>query len=151
MVSTKELATNRKAYHEYFIEETYEAGIELTGSEVKSIRAHKVNLKDGYVRIQNGQAWLENVHIAQYTQANRMNHDPLRPRRLLLHKKEIMHLLGKIQMRGYTLIPLRMYLKGSLIKVEIGLCRGKKLYDKRRAIAERETRREIERAIKYNM
>jgi len=144
----KVISVNRQAYHDYFVEETFEAGIALTGTEIKSIRAGKVNLRGAYAQIRNGEAWLEGVHIAPYEEGSYQNHDPLRPRRLLLHRRQIDYLLGKVQARGLTLIPLRLYLKGDLAKVELGLCRGKKLYDKRAAVAEREARREIERAVK---
>jgi SsrA-binding protein len=143
------VADNRKARHDYFIEETYEAGIALTGSEIKSIRAGQVNLRGGYVRIVDGEAWLYDVHIAPYEQSGLyFNHEPTRPRKLLLHRREISRIAGQVERQGYTLVPLRLYLRGRRAKVEIGLARGKKLYDKRDDIARREARRDIERALK---
>lgn len=142
------IAQNRKAYHDYSIEETVEAGISLTGTEVKSVREGRVNLKDSYVIIKNGEAFLLNCHISPYSHGNIMNHDPLRTRKLLLHKREIQKLLGKATQKGYSLIPLKIYLKGPRIKVEIGLAKGKKLFEKRESIKAREARREIERAMK---
>jgi SsrA-binding protein len=142
------IAQNRKAYHDYSIEETVEAGISLTGTEVKSVREGRVNLKDSYVIIKNGEAFLLNCHISPYSHGNIMNHDPLRTRKLLLHKREIQKLLGKATQKGYSLIPLKIYLKGPRIKVEIGLAKGKKLFEKRESIKAREARREIERALK---
>ena len=144
----RDVAVNRRAYHEYFIDEKYEAGVMLTGTEVKSVRNGRTNLRDGYVRIDNGEAWLENVHISPYAQGNLMNHEPLRPRKLLLHRKEISSLIGKVKQRGYTLIPLRVYFSRNHAKVEVGLARGKREYDKREAIAEREAKREIARAVR---
>ncbi|NBO65613.1 MAG: SsrA-binding protein SmpB, partial [Acidobacteria bacterium] len=128
------IATNREAYHNYFILETFEAGIQLTGTEVKSARAGKVTLKDGYVRVADGEAWLLNVHISPYSHGNRENHEPDRDRRLLLHKREIERLFAKIREKGLTLVPTKFYFKGNLVKCEIGLARGKKLYDKRESI-----------------
>lgn len=142
------IATNKKAYHEYFIEETYEAGLVLSGTEIKSIRAGKVSLREGYVKVAGGEAWLMDVHIAPYEHGSYFNLEPTRARKLLLHRDEINRLRGRINERGFTVVPLRLYLKGGLVKVEIGLARGKKLYDKRAAIAERETKRQIERALK---
>jgi SsrA-binding protein len=142
------IATNRKAHHEYTLEDSIEAGLVLMGSEIKSIRDHRVNLKDGYVLEQNGELWLMNVHISEYDQAGVFGHDPLRPRKLLLHKKEIARLITRIRERGYTLVPTQMYLKDGRAKVEITLARGKKQYDKRTAISERDNRRDIERALK---
>lgn len=144
----KVVATNREAYHNYFILETYEAGIELTGTEVKSIREGRATLKDGYVRVADGQALLINVHISPYTHGNRQNHDPDRDRRLLLHKSEIMRLFSKIREKGLTLVPTRFYFKGNLIKCEIGLAKGKKLYDKRETEARRDQDREARAALK---
>src|SRR5437870_11843946 len=144
----RDVAVNRRAYHDYFIDEKYEAGVMLTGTEVKSIRNGRANLRDGFVRIDNGEAWLENVHISQYEQANLMNHEPLRPRKLLLHRKEISSLIGKVRQKGYTLIPLRVYFSRNRAKVEVGLARGKQQYDKREAIAERDAKREIARAMR---
>ncbi|MBC7242003.1 MAG: SsrA-binding protein SmpB [Anaerolineae bacterium] len=139
------IATNRKAYHDYHLEQTFEAGIALTGSEIKSVRAGRVNLRDSFVLIRNGEAWLVDAHIAQYEQASRDNHEPKRDRKLLLHKQEIARLASRVQEKGYTIVPLRMYLKGNLAKVEIALARGKRLYDKREAIAQRDSEREMER------
>ena len=144
----KVMAVNRKAYHEYFVDETIEAGLALTGTEIKSIRAGRVNLRDGYVTIRAGELWLLNVHISPYDQGSRENHPPLRERRLLLHRQEINRLRGRVQERGYTIVPLRLYLRRNLAKVEIALVRGKKLYDKRDVLAEREADRVIERALK---
>lgn len=142
------LARNRRAFHDYHVLETIEAGIELQGTEVKSLRNGRAQLQDGYVRVHDGEAWLLGVHISPYEQGNRSNHDPTRPRRLLLHRREIDYLRGKVQLQGLTLVPLRFYLKGNRIKVEIGLCRGKKLWDKRQAMAERDARREAERVAR---
>jgi SsrA-binding protein len=139
------LARNRQATHEYAILETFEAGVELTGTEVKSLRAGRTQLKEGYVRVENGEAWLLQVHISPYAEGNRANQDPLRRRRLLLHRREIDYLDGKVRQQGLTLVPLRMYVKGNRIKLAIGLARGKKLWDKRQAMAERDSRREAER------
>ncbi|SRR5579883_176412 len=146
--SVKVVAVNRQAYHDYFVDETYEAGIVLTGTEIKSVRAGKVNLRGAFARLKNGEVWLEGSHIAVFDQGSYMNHDPLRNRKLLLHRREINHLIGKVQTKGLTLIPLKLYLKGDHAKIELGLCRGKKLYDKRDAIAQRDARREIERAVR---
>lgn len=142
------LAENRKARHDYFIEETHEAGIALLGSEVKSCRLGRVSLQDAYARVENGEVLLYNVHISPYEQANRWNHDPKRVRKLLLHKHEILRLYGQVRQKGYTLVPLRFYLKNGRVKVELALVRGKRQYDKREAIAERDVRREIERALR---
>ncbi|HZU12653.1 MAG TPA: SsrA-binding protein SmpB [Chloroflexota bacterium] len=144
----KVMATNRRAFHDYFIDEKLEAGLVLTGTEIKSIREGRVNLREGYARIGNGEAWLSNVHIAPYEQGNRYNHEPLRERKLLLHRSEINRLVGQLRQRGYTLVPLQLYLSHGVAKVELGLARGKKQFDKRHAIAEREARREIERGIR---
>src|SRR2546423_113843 len=144
----RDVAVNRRAYHDYFIDKKYEAGVMLTGTEVKSVRNGRTNLRDGFVRIGNGEAWLENVHISPYAQGNPMNHQPMRPPKLLLHRKEISSLIGKVKQKGYTLIPLRMYFSRNHAKVEIGLGRGKRQYDKREAIAEREAKREIARAVR---
>lgn len=141
------LATNRKAYHDYLIHEVYEAGIALTGSEVKAIRAGRANLRDGFAKVEGGQVWLWNVHVGAYEPASRFGHAPKRPRRLLLHRAEIRRLTGKVEERGYTLVPLRLYLRGHRVKVELGLGRGRKLHDKREALAQREAQREIERAL----
>jgi SsrA-binding protein len=144
----RDVAVNRRAFHDFFIDEKYEAGAVLTGTEVKSIREGRCNLRDGYVRIDGHEAWLENVHISPYAQGNLMNHDPLRPRKLLLHRKQIASLIGKVKQKSYTLIPLRVYFSRNRAKVEIGLARGKRQYDKREAIAARDAKREIERAVR---
>ncbi|WP_053368179.1 SsrA-binding protein SmpB [Bacillus sp. FJAT-27245] len=144
----KTVAQNKKAYHDYFIEETYEAGIVLQGTEIKSIRAGKVQLKDSYARIHNGEMFLYSVHISPYEQGNRYNHDPLRTRKLLLHKREIMKLLGETKEAGYALVPLKMYLKNGYAKVLIGLAKGKKKYDKREDLKQKEAKRDIERAFR---
>jgi SsrA-binding protein len=144
----KIISQNRKAYHDYHIEDTLEAGIALSGTEVKSLRDGRANLKDSYVTVKGGEAYLLNCHISPYSHGNIMNHEPLRTRKLLLHRKEIDRLRGKIEAKGYTLIPLKLYFKGSFAKVEIGLARGKKFFEKRDTIKEREARREIEKAIK---
>lgn len=146
--SVKVVAKNSKAYHDYFIEEKYEAGIELAGTEVKSIRQGHVNLKDSFCHIKDGQMSVIGMHISPYEKGNIFNKDPLRVRRLLLHKYEIMKLNGKIAEKGYTLVPLQVYFKGSLVKVEVGLARGKKLYDKRADIAKKDQRRELEKEFK---
>ncbi len=144
----KVISKNRKAWHDYDIEETYEAGIVLTGTEVKSVRNARVNLKDSYARIDNNEMFLYNMHISPYEQGNRFNHEPMRIRKLLMHKMEISRLYGKIKEKGYALIPLKIYLTKGLVKIELGLARGKKLYDKRRDIAERDSKREVERAFR---
>jgi len=144
----KIVCQNRKAYHDYHIEETLEAGISLLGTEVKSLREGKANLKDSYVIIKERQAFLLNCHISPYSHGNIMNHDPLRTRKLLLHRKEIDRLTGKVTAKGYTLVPLKIYFKGSFAKVEIGVAKGKRFFEKRDTIKEREARREIERAMK---
>lgn len=146
--SVKVVARNREAYHEYFVEEEVEAGIELCGTEVKSIRAGTLNLKDAWCGIKDGEMLLNQMHISPYDHGNIFNKDPRRPRRLLLHKREIMRLYGKVKQDGYSLIPLSVYFKGSRVKVNVGLCKGKKLYDKRQSAAERDAKRQIERAIK---
>ena len=142
------MARNREAYHEYFVEEEYEAGIELMGTEVKSIRAGTLNLKDAWCGIKDGELLLNQMHISPSDHGNRFNPDPRRIRRLLMHKREIMRLLGKVKQDGYSLIPLSVYFKGSRVKINIGLCKGKKLHDKRQAAAERDAKRQIERAMK---
>jgi SsrA-binding protein len=139
------LARNRQARHEYEILETFEAGLELQGTEVKALRNGRANLREGYVRIENGQAWLMQTNISPYEQGNRGNHEPDRRRRLLLHKREIEYLDGRVRLQGLTLVPLDLHLRNNRIKLEIGLARGKKLWDKRQAIAERDSRRETER------
>ena len=142
------VAENRKAYHDYFVDEKYEAGIELFGTEVKSIRGGQVNLKDSYCEVRNGEIFAVGFRVSPYEQGNIFNRDPMREKRLLMHKREIMKLHGLVSQKGYTLIPLRIYLVGSRLKMEIGLCRGKKLYDKRESIAKKESNREIERQFK---
>ncbi len=142
------IATNRKAYHDYFIEETYEAGISLLGTEVKSLREGRVNLKDSYALIKDGEAFLLNCHISPYSHGNIQNHDPLRTRKLLLHKKEISRIWGKTTQQGLTLIPLKIYFRQGRVKVEIGIAKGKRQYEKRESIKEREAKREIERHMK---
>ncbi|MGC7871809.1 SsrA-binding protein SmpB [Desulfosporosinus sp. SYSU MS00001] len=144
----KVVSDNRKAFHDYFIEDRIEAGIILTGTEIKSIRNGRVNLKDSYAHLDNGEIWVYQMHISPYEQGNRFNHDPLRPRKLLLHRSEINKLVGRIQQQGLTLIPTKMYLKRGLAKVELGVAQGKKNYDKRQALAEKESKRDIERALK---
>lgn len=146
--SRKTIASNKKAFHDFFIEETYECGIELVGTEVKSLRAGKVNLRDSYAMIKNGEAFLCGVHISPYEQGNRFNHDPMRDRRLLLHKQEIMRLLGYIQQKGLTLVPTELYFANGRVKVSLAVAKGKKLFDKRDAIAAKETAREIDRRLK---
>ena len=144
----KTIADNRKARHDYFVEEVYEAGIELFGTEVKSLRAGGVNLKDSYCEIDGGEMFALGVHISPYDHGNIFNRDPLRHRKLLLHKNEIRKLIGLIQQQGYSLVPLSVYLKGSRVKVQLGLCKGKKLYDKREDAAKKDAKRQIERAVK---
>ena len=144
----KTISTNKKAFHDYFIEESMEAGIELTGTEVKSLRAGGVNLRDAWCSIDHGEILLCGMHISPYDHGNIFNRDPLRVRRLLLHKREIMRLFGLTKQQGFTLIPLSVYFKGSLVKVQVGLCRGKKLYDKREDAARRDMKREADRALK---
>ncbi len=145
----KVVARNKKAYHDYHIEDTYQAGMVLQGSEIKSIRANNISLQEGYVEERGGELWLVGVHIAPYEQANRFGHsDPLRPRKLLLHKREIAQLITRMRERGYTIVPTMVYLEGGRAKVEIALAKGKKLYDKRAAIAKRDSEREIRRALK---
>ena len=142
------IAVNRQAYHDYFVDETYEAGIALTGTEIKSIRAGKVNLRGAYARARENEVWIEGMHVAVYEHGTYMNHDPLRPRKLLLHRRQISHLMTRVQAKGLTLVPLKLYIKHNRAKLELGLCRGKKQYDKREAIAERDARRDIARATK---
>jgi len=144
----KQVASNRKAMHEYFIEDRLEAGIALTGTEIKSVRAARINLRDGFVLIRNGEAWLINVHISPYDFGNRENHEPRRERRLLLHRQEIRKLLSKVSERGWTIVPLRMYLVKGRAKVEIALVRGKRLYDRKDAVAERDADRDLRRQLK---
>ena len=141
-------AKNRNAYHEYFVEETFEAGISLSGTEVKSIRQGTLNLKEAWCTIKNGELFVQQMHISPYEKGNIFNKDPMRPRKLLMHRKEIMHLLGKVKQDGYSLIPLSVYFRGPLAKLEIGLCKGKKLYDKRESAAKRDAQRQMDRVIK---
>ena len=144
----KLIANNKKAHHDYFLEETFEAGVELFGTEVKSLRQGHCSIKEAFIHIENGEVIIYGMHVSPYEKGNIFNKDPLRPKRLLMHKKEIMRLLGKIKEKGYTLIPVKVYFKGSLVKVEIALARGKKLYDKRQDIAKKDARREAERDFK---
>ena len=144
----KTIAENRKAFHDYFVEESFEAGIELCGTEVKSLRAGGVNLKDAWCSVVEGELFVNGMHISPYEQGNIFNRDPVRVRRLLMHKREIMRLLGITKQAGYSLIPLSLYFKGSRVKVQVGLCRGKKLYDKREDAAKRDMKREAQRGLK---
>ena len=144
----KTVATNRKAYHNYLIQDSIEAGIALTGSEIKSIRAGRVTLGDAYVRPEAGELWLVNAHIARYEASSYLSHEPRRPRKLLLHRKQINNLTSQVVQKGFTLVPLKLYIKDSIAKVEVALAKGKKLYDKRESIARREAEREIGRALK---
>ncbi len=146
--SLKTIAQNKKAYHDYFVDESYEAGIELCGTEVKSLRAGKVNLKDSWCSIVEGEIFVNGMHISPYEHGNIFNRDPVRVRRLLMHKKEIMKLYGTVKQTGFSLIPLSLYFKGSRVKVQVGLCRGKKLYDKRSDMAAKSAKRDIDRAMK---
>lgn len=144
----KVITVNRQAYHDYTVERTVEAGISLVGTEIKSIREGRVNLRTSYALIRRGEVWLENAHIAVYEHGNRFNHDPVRPRKLLLHKREINQLETRVATKGLTLIPLKLYLKGGRAKIELGLCRGKKLYDKRETLIKRDVQRDIERIVR---
>ena len=146
--SIKNIALNKKARHDYFVEDTYEAGIELAGTEVKSIRAGGINLKDSYCIVKNGELLVVGMHISPYEKGNIFNRDPLRSRRLLMHKREINKLNGHVMRDGYALVPLSVYFKGPLVKVEVGLCKGKKLYDKREDLARKQAGRELERELK---
>ena len=148
MASLKTIAQNKKARHDYFIEETYEAGIELFGTEVKSIRQGRVNLKDSWCSIDKGEIFVNGMHISPYEQGNIFNRDPMRVRKLLMHKKEINRLFGVVKQMGYSLIPISLYFKDSRVKMQVGLCKGKKLYDKREDMAKRAAKRDMERAIK---
>ena len=141
------VATNRRARHEYWIEETHETGIALTGTEVKSLRAGRVNMADAFARVDGGEVWLHHLHISPYEQGNVHNHDPMRTRKLLLHRREIVRLGARVQQRGYTLVPLRVYFRRGIAKVELGLARGRHVYDKRERIAERDAQRRIARAL----
>jgi SsrA-binding protein len=142
------ITTNRQAFHDYFVEDSLEAGIVLTGTEIKSIRDGKVNLRGAFARVRNGELWLEGMHIAPYEQGTYMNHEPMRMRKLLVHQRQLQHLMSQVQVKGLTLIPLKLYFKGSLVKVQVGVCRGKKLYDKREDIAKRDVERDIARAMR---
>lgn len=144
----KLVANNKKAYHDYFIEDKYEAGIVLVGTEVKSIRMGRCSIKESFIRVDNGEVYIYNMHISPYEKGNIFNKDPLRVRKLLLHKHQINRIAGQVAQKGYTLVPLRIYLKGSLVKVEVGLARGKKLHDKRQDIAKKDQRREAEREFR---
>ena len=146
--SFKTIAQNKKAYHDYFVEESMEAGIELTGTEVKSIRQGRINLKDAWCSIDNGELFVKGMHVSPYEQGNLFNRDPMRVRRLLMHRREIMRLLGVVKQDGYSLIPLSLYFKGSMVKLQLGVCKGKKLYDKRQDMASRSAKRDIDRALK---
>ena len=146
----KQIAANRKARHEYFVEETYECGLALHGTEVKSMRQGRVNLKEAFCQVKNGEMWVIGMHISPYEQGNIFNVDPLRDKKLLMHKSEIRKLASQVQRQGYTLIPLRIYLKDGRMKLELGLCKGKQLHDKRDDAADRAAKREIERAMKNN-
>lgn len=148
MANMKTIAHNKKARHDYFVEETYEAGIELCGTEVKSLRAGRVNLKDSWCSIVDGEIFVNGMHISPYEQGNIFNRDPMRVRKLLMHKKEILKLYGTVKQTGYSLIPISLYFKDSKVKLQVGLCKGKKLYDKRADMAERSAKRDIERALK---
>jgi SsrA-binding protein len=148
--SLKMIAKNKKAFHDYFVEESMEAGIELCGTEVKSVRRGQVNLKDSWCSIDSGELKINGMHISPYDHGNIFNQDPMRVRRLLMHKREVMRLFGLVKQDGYALIPISIYFKGSLVKVQVGLCKGKKLYDKRADMATRAAKRDIERAIKEN-
>lgn len=146
--STKTIAQNKKAHYDYFVLESYEAGIELCGTEVKSLRAGRVNLKDSWCNIVDGEIFVNGMHISPYDHGNVFNKDPMRVRRLLMHKKEILKLFGTLQQQGLSLIPISLYFKGSKVKMQVGLCKGKKLYDKRASMAERDAKRNIDRALK---
>ena len=146
--TVKLIANNKKAYHDFFVDDTYETGISLAGTEVKSLRMGKCSIKEAFVRIENGEVIIYGMHISPYEKGNIFNKDPLRPRKLLMHRYEINKLMGKIKEKGMTLVPLKVYFKGSLVKVEIGLARGKKLYDKREDIAKKDQRREAEKEFK---
>lgn len=148
MENIKTIANNKKAYHEYFVIESYEAGISLSGTEVKSLRAGGVNLKEAWCNIEDGELIIKQMHISPYDHGNIFNKDPKRNRKLLMHKREIMRLLGQVKQQGLTLVPLSIYFKGSLVKVQVGLCRGKQLHDKRAVAAKRDANRAIDRAIK---
>jgi SsrA-binding protein len=144
----KTISKNKKAFHDYSVLESFEAGIELKGTEVKSLRAGRVNLKDAWCQVSDGELFLKQMNISPYDQGNIFNHDPMRPRRLLAHKREIMRLFGLVKREGYSIIPLSIYLKGSIFKIQVGLCKGKKLYDKRKELAEKAVKRDIDRAMR---
>lgn len=148
--NTKTIAQNKKAYHDYFVDESFETGIELCGTEVKSIRGGNVNLKDSWCEIKDGEIFVRGMHVSPYEHGNIFNRDPIRVRKLLMHKREILRLFGLIKQQSYTLVPLSLYFKGSRVKVQLGLCRGKKLYDKREDMANRAAKRDIDRAMKDN-
>lgn len=148
VICMKIVASNKKAYHDYFILDTYEAGLELQGTEIKSIRKGNTNLKDSFIRIKKDEAFIENMHIAPYEQGNRFNHEPLRTRKLLLHKKEIRKLQKEVKENGLTIVPTKLYFNTSKIKVEIALAKGKKLYDKRQDLKDKDARRDVEKALK---
>ncbi|ADC49111.1 MULTISPECIES: SsrA-binding protein SmpB [Alkalihalophilus] len=147
----KVIAQNKKARHDYFIEETYEAGMVLQGTEIKSMRAGRMNLKDSFARIKNGEVYLHNAHISEYEQGNRYNHEPERARKLLLHKKQINQLIGLTKQQGYSLVPLKVYIKNGYAKILIGLAKGKKNFDKRETLKRKDAKREVERALKDRM
>ena len=144
----KQIASNRKAFHDYFVEERFEAGIQLHGTEVKSLRQGTVNLKDAFCHVKNGELFAQGMHISPYEKGNIFNRDPLRPKKLLMHKREIARLYGKVKQDGYALVPLSLYFKGPLVKVEIGLCKGKKLHDKRESLAQKDAKRDMDRKMK---
>ncbi len=146
--ANRSIAQNKKAFHEYFVEESFEAGIELTGTEVKSLRQGKANIKEAWCAVENGELFIKGMHISPYDHGNLFNVNPLRVRKLLLHKKEIAHLYSGVKQAGYSIVPLSLYFKGSLVKVQIGLCKGKKNYDKREDMAKRDAKRAIDRALK---
>jgi len=147
-MAIKTVATNRKAYHDYHVQDSIEAGIALTGTEIKSIRTGRVNLRDAYVRPEAGELWLLNAHVARYEPGSYLSHEPTRRRKLLLHRKQIDNLISKVQEKGFTLVPLKLYIKNDIAKVEVALAKGKRQYDKREAITRRETERELRRVIK---
>ena len=142
------IVTNRRAFHEYFVLESLEVGIVLRGTEIKSLREGKVQMNEAYARIENGECWLVGMHISPYTHGSHSNHDPDRPRKLMAHRAQIANMRAEVEQRGLTLVPLKLYLKGGKAKMELGLCRGKKLYDKRQASAERESQRDVQRALR---
>ena len=144
----KVIAQNRKAFHDYFVEEKYECGVSLFGTEVKSIRQGRVNLKESWAQVRKGEIWVEGMHISPYEQGNIFNRDPLRPKKLLMHRKEIRKLDGLVMRQGYTLVPLEMYLRNGRVKIQLGLCKGKQLHDKRDSMAKKDSEREIQRALR---